>query len=45
LTCLLPVPHIEEGENVYMPLGDNLEIFQRELPAISVDKLITLCRS
>lgn len=30
---LLSLPRIEEGENVYIPLGDNLEIFGRELPA------------
>src|SRR5262249_39010301 len=30
---LLSLPRIEEGENVYIPLGDNLKIFERELPA------------
>lgn len=30
---LLPGPQIEEGENVYIPLGRNLEVFERELPA------------
>jgi len=32
LGWFLPLPHFEEGENVYIPLGDNLEIFARELP-------------
>src|ERR1700757_483769 len=30
---LLSLPRMEKGENVYIPLGDNLEIFERELPA------------
>jgi hypothetical protein len=29
---LLPTTQIEEGENVYVPLGHNLEVFERELP-------------
>ena len=29
---LLPGPRIEEGHNVYIPVGANLEIFERELP-------------
>src|SRR5262245_26600497 len=33
LASLLPVPYIEEGENVYIPLGDNLGIFEQQLPA------------
>jgi hypothetical protein len=33
LASFLPVPYIEEGENVYIPLGDNLGIFEQQLPA------------
>ena len=33
LRWLLPAPYIEEGENVYIPLEDNLLIFEQELPA------------
>ena len=35
----LPLPRIEEGENVYIPLGDNLKIFERELP-VDADSLM-----
>jgi 2-polyprenyl-3-methyl-5-hydroxy-6-metoxy-1,4-benzoquinol methylase len=29
---MLPGPQIEEGHNVYLPVGGSLEVFERELP-------------
>jgi hypothetical protein len=30
---LMPSPQIQEGHNVYIPVGENLKVFQDELPA------------
>ena len=32
LNWLLPSPHIEEGHNVYIPVGTSLDVFNTELP-------------